>query len=119
MERWDEIATAQKPLMEQHTPHTYLELLGQAEGAEIEPHALFLLATEYEISMESFGDRGKPMSVGDKCTGLLTHNIENDELGGLPTCVILREILTFPTALAAATWLRSIPRAVPNAYMSV
>ena len=45
--------------------------------------------------------------------------IENDELGGLPTCVILREILTFPTALAAATWLRSIPRAVPNAYMSV
>ena len=73
MERWDEIATAQKPLMEQHTPHTYLELLGQAEGAEIEPHALFLLATEYEISMESFGDRGKPMSVGDKCTGLLTH----------------------------------------------
>ena len=41
MERWDEVANAQRPLMQQHTPHTYAELLGQAEGAEIDPHGAF------------------------------------------------------------------------------
>lgn len=42
---------------------------------------------------------------------------ERATTAGLPTCVLLRELLTFPSALAAAAWLRSVPRAVPNAYM--
>jgi hypothetical protein len=187
--RWDEIVAGATPLMERYTPHTLEELLGQAEGAEMDTHALLRLATEYEISMELRGDVS-----GGKCTGLLAHRLvnrpgvqvigqNNDEnpaawaegkldiivehrspsndsneagpldcvlythpgipaymglngagLGvtwfyiddsaserattiGLPTCVLLRELLTFPSALAAATWLRSVPRAVPNAYM--
>jgi hypothetical protein len=189
--RWDEIVAGATSLMERFTPHTLEELLGQAEGAEMDAHALLRLATEYEISMELRGDVS-----GGKCTGLLAHRLvhrpgvqvigqNNDEnpavwaegkldiivehrspagtgrsneggpldcvlythpgipayMGlnskglsvtwfyiddsaseratttGLPTCVLLRELLTFPSALAAATWLRSVPRAVPNAYM--
>ena len=188
--RWDEIVGAVQPLMERLMPHTYAELHGQAEGADISPHALLRMSTEYELSMSSVGER----AVADKCTGLVAHNVEggvsvigqnNDEnmalwmegkldyvadlrqphpgitpagspldaliythpgvpayMGinsrgvsvtwyyiddgeralsvdnmGLPTCAILREMLTFPSALDAVAWLHSIPRAVPNAYL--
>ena len=189
VDRWDEIVGAVQPLMERLMPHTYAELLGQAEGADISPQALLRMSTEYELSMSSVGER----AVADKCTGLVAHNIEggvsvigqnNDEnmalwmegkldyvadlrqpqpgmtpgspldalvythpgvpayMGvnsvgvsvtwyyiddgeralsvdnmGLPTCAILREMLTFPSALDAVAWLHSIPRAVPNAYL--
>ena len=33
LERWDEIVAGARPLMQRLTPHTYDELLGQAEGA--------------------------------------------------------------------------------------
>jgi hypothetical protein len=36
---------------------------------------------------------------------------------GLPTCVLIRELLTFKTALAATAWLKSVPKAVPNAFL--
>lgn len=70
LERWDEIVAGARPLMQRLTPHTYDELLGQAEGAGMAEHALLRLATEYEISMEL-----RANVSGDKCTGLLSHRL--------------------------------------------
>eukprot|EP01050_Picozoa_sp_SAG11_P027373 SAG11_NODE_6904_length_1228_cov_1.350753_2_plen_216_part_00 len=81
MERWETIASAAEATMQEHTPHTYAELVGQAEGAGLETRALMLMATEYELSMSDLGARAAP-PMGDKCTGVLAHR-GGDRGGGV------------------------------------
>ena len=65
---------------------------------------------------------GYPGYMGMNSAGVcvLWQYIDNGERccdKGLPTCVILKEILQYKTAAEAVEWLRSVPRTVPNNYM--
>ena len=63
---------------------------------------------------------GIPAYMGMNSDGLcvLWMYIDNGERGpGVPTCIILRELLRRPSLDAAVSYLRDIPRAVPNNFI--
>lgn len=75
-----------------------------------------------DLSTMIYTHPGYPAYMGMNSAGVcvLWQYIDNGERAcdkGLPTCVILREILKHRTAKEAVDWLRAVPRTVPNNYM--
>eukprot|EP00405_Crypthecodinium_cohnii_P025501 CAMPEP_0206490326 /NCGR_PEP_ID=MMETSP0324_2-20121206/43966_1 /ASSEMBLY_ACC=CAM_ASM_000836 /TAXON_ID=2866 /ORGANISM="Crypthecodinium cohnii, Strain Seligo" /LENGTH=357 /DNA_ID=CAMNT_0053970569 /DNA_START=179 /DNA_END=1252 /DNA_ORIENTATION=- len=180
LSRWDEMAIAMAPVIEQHAPVTWQELEGAAAAfvPGVNRSVLLHLAVEYELYVETSREKhGLMAAVNEKCTGfgspglsgqnndedpslyldaaedvvlavrgceglsdsalIYTHPgwpaymgmngaglavlwqfIDNGEQRiGVPTNVLIREMLTRPTLESALEYLQGVPRAIANNFI--
>ncbi|MBQ9068820.1 MAG: hypothetical protein IJ131_07135 [Eggerthellaceae bacterium] len=73
---WVRKAQVYVPLIKEHTPHTYDEMRGMADGAGVPFEHVLALTTDYEITVAGG-------SIADKCTGFFAAGDYTSDRGAL------------------------------------